>query len=260
MPLDSPSRRSRAGDEEAGDDEEDVDADEAAGRFGQADVEEHHGDDRHGAETLDVGPEVRPAPRLDRLGLALLGCLREGVRPGLGRGHARRRASVLPALGHPWLGGRRGQEGRERVLRRALWIVGQRRIRGRGLVSRNRLVARRQAALGPGAAAPRPGGGSKPGAARAAAPGPAAARSPGAARRPSAAAPGPAAAPYEPAAALFEPAAQSLRAARPRRRLGWRRGPRPATPGPRRGQEDRGFGRGPRPATPGPAVASWVAA
>ena len=50
----------QAGDQEAGDDEEDVDADEAAGGTGYARVVEHDGKHRDGAQPLDVRAE--PAP------------------------------------------------------------------------------------------------------------------------------------------------------------------------------------------------------
>ena len=46
------------GDQEAGDDEEDVDADVAAGEEGDARVAEQDGDDRDGSQPLDVGAEA----------------------------------------------------------------------------------------------------------------------------------------------------------------------------------------------------------
>ena len=45
------------GDEEAGQHEEHVDADEAAGESGYARVEEHHEEDRHASQAFDVGTE-----------------------------------------------------------------------------------------------------------------------------------------------------------------------------------------------------------
>jgi len=47
----------QSGDQEPGDDEEDVDADEAAVQAGDPGVEQHHGEHRHGAQALDVGAE-----------------------------------------------------------------------------------------------------------------------------------------------------------------------------------------------------------
>ncbi len=48
----------QAGDEEAGQDEEHVDADEATLERTETKVEQHDGDDRHGTQALDVGAEL----------------------------------------------------------------------------------------------------------------------------------------------------------------------------------------------------------
>ena len=53
-----PLAHQQAGDEEAGDDEEDVDADEAAARARNAGMEQQHRPDGDGPEALDVGAEV----------------------------------------------------------------------------------------------------------------------------------------------------------------------------------------------------------
>ena len=55
------------GDEEAGQDEEDVHAEEAAGSPADVAVVEHHGDHRQGAKSVERGPVAKlgaPVPRL----------------------------------------------------------------------------------------------------------------------------------------------------------------------------------------------------
>ena len=64
----------QAGDQEAGDDEEDVDPDEPAVERADPRVVEHHEQHGHGPQALDVGPEAAPS---------LL------VRPGSGEGGLR---------------------------------------------------------------------------------------------------------------------------------------------------------------------------
>jgi hypothetical protein len=51
------------GDQEAGDDEEDVDADEPPGQPGHARVREHDGQHGDRPQALDVRPETRRRPR-----------------------------------------------------------------------------------------------------------------------------------------------------------------------------------------------------
>ena len=53
-------------DQEAGDDEEDVDADKAAGHAGDADMVEHHREDRDGAQPVDERPVGGDIGRNDR--------------------------------------------------------------------------------------------------------------------------------------------------------------------------------------------------
>ena len=53
-------------DQEAGDDEEDVDADIAAGNPGNTDMVEHDGKDRHRAQAVDERPVGRDIRRNDR--------------------------------------------------------------------------------------------------------------------------------------------------------------------------------------------------
>ena len=53
-----------AGDEESGDDEEDVDADEAARGPRHARVEEHHEENHQASKAFDVGAEARAHGRL----------------------------------------------------------------------------------------------------------------------------------------------------------------------------------------------------
>ena len=84
--------REDAGDQEAGDDEKDVDAEVAAGEGGEAGVKEDHRNDGDGAQPVDVtavagGMRAELSPRLDRYGHYLVtmvvragGCNRPGLR------------------------------------------------------------------------------------------------------------------------------------------------------------------------------------
>lgn len=58
----------QAGDQVAGDDEEDVHSDEAAGQAGDGGVEGEDGEDGDRAQALDVGPEPRPGRRARGIG------------------------------------------------------------------------------------------------------------------------------------------------------------------------------------------------
>ena len=87
-----PLPQQQAGDEEAGDDVEDIDADESAVRVRQADVEEQHRQDGDRAQALDVGTEVRALLLVAvRFGVGRADPTRDGVGPRLYGSRDRRR-------------------------------------------------------------------------------------------------------------------------------------------------------------------------